>query len=139
MSISVYSVNTFLKNDAELANIAGKQMNFFPVVGYGNETPPFVVYFYNPFIPSVESYWNRIDNVRYSIYDSDVDRLFKLSERFIYLLGRGDTVQESDGITSNTHIFKASSFGGSSLLEPIEKEGWYQMDLDFRIYSLAQP
>jgi hypothetical protein len=138
MSISVYSVNTFLKNDTELANIAGKQMNFFPVVGYGTETPPFVVYFYNPFMPSVESFWNRVDNVRYSIYDSDVDRLFQISERFIYLLGRGDTVQDSDGITSNTHTFKASSFVGSSLLEPIEKEGWYQMDLDFRIYSVAQ-
>ena len=139
MSISVYSVNTFLKNDTELANIAGKQMNFFPVVGYGTETPPFVVYFYNPFMPSVESFWNRVDNVRYSIYDSDVDRLFRISERFIYLLGRGDTVQDSGGITSNTHTFKASSFVGSSLLEPIEKEGWYQMDLDFRIYSVAQP
>ena len=45
MTISVYDVNTFLKNDATLQGIAGKTMNFFPVIGYGTELPPFVVYF----------------------------------------------------------------------------------------------
>ena len=137
MSISVYDVNTFLKNDITLQGIAGKTMNFFPVVGYGTEPAPFVVYYFTPNIPSVESFWNRVDNVRYSIYDSDVDRLFKITERFITLLGRGDTVGETGGIESNNYYFKASTFVGSTLLEPIEKEGWYQMDLDFRIYSIA--
>lgn len=137
MSISVYDVNTFLKNDSTLESLAGKVMNFFPVIGYGTETPPFVVYYYTPSIPSVEAFWNRVDNVRYSIYDSDVDRLFKISERIIYLLGRGDTVGDSGGITSNNYDFKASTFIGSTLLEPMEKEGWYQMDLDFRIFNVA--
>lgn len=137
MTISVYDVNTFLKNDATLQSIAGKTMSFFPVIGYGTEPPPFVVYYFTPSIPSVESFWNRFDNVRYSIYDSDVDRLFKISERFITLLGRGDTVGDSGGVTSNNFDFKSSVFVNSSLLEPLEKEGWYQMDLDFRIYSVA--
>ena len=136
MSVSVYDVNSFLKNDSTLQSIAGKTLNFFPVEGYGSETPPFVVYFYTPYIPSVEDFWNRYDNIRYSIFDSDVDRLFKISERFIYLLGRGDTVAETGGIESSHHRFKASIFVGSNLSEPIEKEGWYQMDLDFRIYSV---
>lgn len=137
MTISVYDVNTFLKNDAILQSLAGKTMNFFPVVGYGTELPPFVVYFYEPSIPSVEAFWNRNDHVRYSIYDSDVDRLFKMSERIIYLLGHGDTVQQDGGIESNNHRFKASVFIGSNILEPLEKEGWYQMDLDFRIFSTS--
>jgi hypothetical protein len=137
MTISVYDVNDFLKNDATLTSIAGKEMNFFPVIGYGEETPPFVVYYFYPSIPSVEAFWNRYDNVRYSIYDSDVDRLFKISERFIFLLGRGDTVSQNGGIESENHRFKASMFVGSTLLEPLEKAGWYQMDLDFRIYSTS--
>ena len=83
MPISVYDINTFLKADTTLANIAGKTMNFFPVIGYGTESPPFVIYFYSPGIPSVESYWNRHDSILYSIYDSDVDRLFRISERMI--------------------------------------------------------
>jgi hypothetical protein len=137
MTISVYDVNSFLKSDTVLQGLAGKELNFFPVVGYGTEPAPFVVYFFNPSIPSVEAYWNRNDYVRYSIYDSDVDRLFKLSERFIYLLGHGDSVQQSDGIESINHRFKASVFLGSNIIEPLEKEGWYQMDLDFRIYSTS--
>jgi hypothetical protein len=71
------------------------------------------------------------------LYDSDVDRLFKLAERIIYLLGHGDSVQQSGGITSANHRFKSSVFLGSSLIEPLEKEGWYQMDLDFRIFSTS--
>lgn len=135
MSISVYDVNAFLKNDATLQTIAGKTMNFFPVIGYGDEPAPFVVYFFSPAIPDVEAFWNRYDNIRYSIYDSDVDRLFKISDRIIYLLGRGDTVQEADGITSTDHRFKSAEFVDSTLLTPLEKQGWYQMDLDFIVYS----
>lgn len=137
MTISVYDVNTFLKEDATLQSLAGKTMNFFPVIGYGTEPPPFVVYYYNPSVPSVESYWNRFDNVTYSIYDSDVDRMFKIADRIIYLLGRGDTVAKTGGIESDNHRFKSAIFIGSNVLEPLEKEGWYQMDLSFRIYSTS--
>lgn len=137
MTVSVYDVNEFLKNDATLTSIAGKEMNFFPVIGYGDENPPFVVYYFSPSIASVDAYWMRTDTVRYSVYDSDVDRLLKISDRMILLLGRGHTVGDSGGITSSYHRFKSAIFLGSNLLEPMEKEGWYQMDLDFRIMSTS--
>jgi hypothetical protein len=135
MPISVYDINTFLKNDSTLASIAGKTMNFFPAHGYGNEPAPFVVYFYNPFIPSVEAYWNRYDSIKYSIYDNDADRLFKITERFIDLLGRADQIQ-GDVPSANVRVL-SSYLGSSSFSEPIEKEGWYQMDLDFSVYSVS--
>lgn len=135
MPISVYSVNTYLKADTELANIAGKTMNFFPVIGYSTETPPFAVYYYNPHIPSVESYWNRYDAIRYSVYDSDVDRLFRITERLIELMGHGDQIQ-GHVPSSNVRVL-SSQLVSSSLSEPIEKEGWYQMDLDFSLYSVS--
>lgn len=135
MPISVYDINTFLKADTALANIAGKTMNFFPVIGYGTESPPFVIYFYSPGIPSVESYWNRHDSILYSIYDSDVDRLFRISERMITLLGSGDQIQ-GDVPSSNVRVL-SSRLVSSSVSEPIEKEGWYQMDLDFVLYSVS--
>lgn len=137
MSVSIYDVNTFLKEDTTLQSIAGKTMNFFPVIGYGTEPAPFVVYYYHPSIPSVEAYWNRFDNVTYSIYDSDVDRMFRIADRMIYLLGRGDTVSQEGGIESANYRFKSAMFVGSTVLEPMEKEGWYQMDLSFRIYSTS--
>jgi hypothetical protein len=135
MPISVYDINTFLKADATLTNIAGKVMNFFPVLGYGTETPPFVIYYYNPSIPSVESYWNRYDAIRYSVYDSNVDRLFQISERMIYLLGRGDQIQGS--VPSSNVRVVSSQLVGTGLSEPLEKEGWYQMDLDFSVFSVS--
>jgi hypothetical protein len=135
MPISVYDVNTFLKADTTLANIAGKTMNFFPVIGYGTETAPFVVYFYNPYIPSVEAYWNRYDAIRYSVYDSDVDRMFKIGERLIELLGHGDEIQGTVS-SSNVRIL-SSQLVSTSVSEPIEKEGWYQMDLDFSLFSVS--
>lgn len=137
MTVNIYDVNNFLKNDSTMQSLAGKTMNFFPIIGYGTESPPFVVYYYTPNIPSVEAYWNRQDLVRYSIYDSNADRMFKIADRMIYLLGRGDTVSASGGITSAHHRFKSATFLGSAVLEPLEKEGWYQMDLDFRIYSTS--
>ena len=135
MPISVYDVNTFLKADTALANIAGKTMNFFPVIGYGTETAPFVVYFYNPYIPSVEAYWNRYDAIRYSVYDSDVNRMFKIGERLIELLGHGDEIQGTVS-SSNVRIL-SSQLVSTSVSEPIEKEGWYQMDLDFSLFSVS--
>lgn len=135
MPISVYDINSYLRADTNLANIAGKTMNFFPAHGYGNEPAPFVVYFYYPFIPSVESYWNRYDSIRYSIYDSDVDRLFRTGERFIELLGIADQIQ-GNVPSSNVRIL-SSYLTSSNFIEPLEKEGWYQMDLDFSVYSVS--
>ena len=135
MPISVYDINTFLKADTTLANIAGKTMNFFPVIGYGTEPAPFIVYYYNPHIPSVESYWNRYDAIRYCIYDTDVDRMFKIGERLIALLGHGDEIQ-GEVASSNVRVL-SSQLVSTSVTEPIEKEGWYQMDLDFSLFSVS--
>jgi len=135
MPISVYDINTYLKADSDLANIAGKTMNFFPAHGYGNESAPFVVYFYNPFIPSVEAYWNRYDAIKYCIYDNDADRLFRMTERVIALLGQADQIQ---GFVPSANVRVLSSYLVSSdFSEPLEKEGWYQMDLNFSVYSVS--
>lgn len=133
MAISVYDVNTFLKNDETLETIAGKVMNFYPVVATDGEPAPFVVYFYNPTVSDVETYWERYDYVRYSIFDTNVDRLFQISERFIDLLSIGDGVAKQNGITSSTVRILSSKQVGSNLVAPLEINGWYRMNLDFRI------
>lgn len=138
MGLAIYDLNNFLKADTELANIAGKAMSYFPVIAYSEETPPFVIYYASPSISSVEDWWNRYDNIRYCIYDSDVDRLYRLSERFLYLLGRGHTVGDSGGIQSNSSRILSSYFVDSSIEEPEEKDGWYKMDLDFRLYHVVK-
>jgi len=138
MAISVYDVNAHLKNDATLQTLAGKTMSFFPVIATDGEPAPFVVYFYNPMVSNVETYWERYDYIKYSIFDTDVDRLFKISERFIDLLSIGDGVAKQNGITSNTVRILSSKQTGSSLTAPLEINGWYRMNLDFRICSVVK-
>lgn len=133
MAISVYDVNTYLKNDSTIQTIAGKTMNFFPVVATDGEPAPYVVYYYNPAVSDVETYWERYDYVRYAIFDTDVDRLFQLSDRFIDLLSIGDGVAQQDGITSSVVRILSSQQTGSSLSAPLEINGFYRMNLDFRM------
>lgn len=137
-TIAVYDVNTFLKNDAQIIAIAGKTMNFFPVVATDAEPAPFVVYFYNPMVPDVEAYWLRYDAVKYSIFDTDVDRLFRLSERFVEILGSGDQIEASGGVSgTDTRIF-SSYQTGSNLIAPLEINGWYRMNLDFKLCYISK-
>ena len=136
--ISVYDVNNFLKADATVVSIAGKQMSFFPVVATDNEAAPFVVYFYNPVIPDVERYWHRCDFIKYSILDTNVDRLFQLSERFIEVLGRGDQIAQSGGIGGTDVRILCTHQLGSNLVAPLEVNGWYRMNLDFKICFVAR-
>lgn len=138
MSLAIYDLNSFLKSDTQLANIAGKTMNFFPVIAYSEETPPFVIYYASPSVSSVEDWWNRYDNIRYCIYDSDVDRLYRLSERFITLLSRGDEIAQANGAQSNSSRILSTFFVDSSIEEPEEKDGWYKMDLDFRMHHVVK-
>lgn len=138
MAISVYDVNAHLKNDTDIQQIAGKVMNFFPVIATDGEPAPFVVYFYNPMVSNVETYWQRYDYIKYSIFDTDADRLFRISERFIDLLSIGDGVAKQNGITSSTVRILSSIMVGSSLVAPLEINGWYRMNLDFRIIAVVK-
>ena len=132
-NISIYDVNNFLKTDSTMVSIAGKQMNFFPAVATDGEAAPFIVYYYNPSISSPDTWWKRNDYVRYSIFDTDVDRMLKLSERILEVLGRADKINQTGGITGTDVRFLSSYFIKSSMSYPLEKAGWYRMNLDFRL------
>lgn len=136
MSLSVYDINTYLKADSSLTTIAGKVISFLPVVATNTEAAPFVVYFYNPMVPNVEAYWLRKDSLRYSIFDTDASRLFDIAERFIYLLSRGDEIAKAGGAVGTNSRILSSYQTGSSLAAPLEKEGWFRMNLDFKICNV---
>lgn len=138
MSLPIYDINNHLKTNSDIVSAAGKQMSFYPVVAPSNATAPYVVYYYNPLIPDSDKYWMRRDVVRYSIFDTDVARLFSISELFIRELGRADQVAKSTGVAAtgaNRRILTSAQVD-SSLAVPLEKEGWYRMNLDFRISNV---
>ena len=134
--LSVYDVNAHLKADATLTSVAGKSMSFMPVVATNGETAPFVVYFYSPSIPSPDAYWIRKDNVRYSIFDTDVDRLFNIAERILAILGTTGSIAKSGGVVGTNSRILSSYQTGSSLAAPLELNGWYRMNLDFKICNV---
>lgn len=138
MPISVYDINSYIKNDATMGNVAGKTMSFFPIVATASPEPPYVVYYYRPGIPDVEAYWQRCDLVRYSIFDSDIDRMYKISERFIDLLGAGDQIAQSNGVAGNSVRIQSSYMVNSSESPALEKDGIFRINLDFKILSVSR-
>jgi hypothetical protein len=138
MPISAYDVNTYLKSDSSMANIAGKTMSFFPIVATASPEPPYVVYYYRPGIPDVEAYWSRCDLIRYSIFDSDIDRMYRLSERFIDLLGSGDQIAQPGGLAGNTVRIQSTYMVNSSESPALEKDGIFRINLDFKILSVSR-
>lgn len=135
---AVYDINSFLSSDSTVQTIAGKTMPFFPIVGDGSETAPFVVYFVSQNIPSVEAWWNRYDSVNYVVYDTNIDRLFRIGERMIELLSKGDFIADPSGKEgTDTRLF-STMFNGSSVAEAIERDGWFTMNLEFTIYYAAK-
>lgn len=134
---AVFDVNAFLRQDDTLKDIAGKRMNFYPIIGDGSDTGPFVVYYMNPGIPSVESFWNRYDSVDYIIFDNNIERMYKIGERFIYLIARGDSVSDSGGIEGTDVRIFSSYLVDSSVDAAEEKDGWFRMTLSFAIYYVS--
>jgi hypothetical protein len=138
MTLPIYDINNYLKQDTDIVATAGKVMSFYPVVAPGVATAPYVVYYYNPLIPDPDRHWVRKDMVRYSIFDTDAERLFSIAELFIKKLGKADTVAKAGGITATGQDRRilSSMQTDSSLAVPLEKEGWYRMNLDFKIFNL---
>ena len=142
MSIAAFDVNTYLKANSALQTLAGKTvqspMDIFPLIGYGTDgvseyDVPFMVYNWEPLDAGVEQHWNRTDMLRYSVYDSDADRCFKISNTLMKLLAEGHSVSKSGGITSTANRILSSRLISSFSEEPVEKEGWYTVVLSFEL------
>lgn len=135
---AIYDLNNFMKSNSDVQTVAGKEMSFFPIIGYGDEAAPFVVYTYIPNIPTVEAFWNRYDSITYTIYDSDIDRLYKLTEVFIELLSKGDEISQSGGVTGTDTRIYSTYFVDATSEEAMEKDGWFKMNLNFIVYYAAK-
>lgn len=135
---AVYDINSYLTSHPSIVAAAGKELDFYPIIGYGEESGPFVVYVAEPGIPSVEAFWNRYDSVLYTIYDSDIDRIFKLTEVFLNILSKGDEISQPDGVEGTSVRILSTYFVDSSLEEALEKDGWFRMSLNFIIYYVIK-
>jgi len=137
-TISVYDINNYIKANTSITTLAGKTIEIYPTLGYADTNSPFIVYYFSPSIPSVESWWMRKDLILYSIYDVDMDRMLNIGEVMISLLSKGDEIAGAGGVTgTNTRILSAE-FVNSFVEAPSERDGWYRMDLEFNIYHVKK-
>lgn len=137
-TISVYDINTYLKNDSTISSLAGGSIEIFPTIGYENASPPFLVYYFSPGVPDVEAFWKRSDAVLYSIYDTDVVRALDISERMIDLLAKGDEISQSGGVAGTDFRILSTELTDTALEAPEEKNGWHRVDLEFLIHHVKR-
>jgi len=137
-TVSVYNINSYIQNDATISNIAGKTIDIFPTIGYGNATPPFIVYYFSPGIPNVEAFWYRSDAVLYSIYDTNAVRALDLTERIIEMLGKGDQISQPGGVAGTDFRILSTELTDTALEAPEERDGWYRADLEFLIHHVKR-
>jgi hypothetical protein len=136
--ISVYDINSYIKNDEQLSNIAGREIEIFPAIAYEDVTPPFIIYVYSQGIPSVESFWFRSDSVIYGLYDNDVDRLFNMVERLMEILGRGDQIAQPGGAVGTDVRILSTQVTSVGMGAAEERDGWYRSDLEFIIHHVKR-
>jgi hypothetical protein len=137
-TVSVYDINSFIKNDANITSLVGSTIDIFPTIGYGDATPPFIVYYYSPVISDVETFWHRKDAVLYSIYDVDMERMLNIGERIIELLGKGDQISQPGGVAGTDFRILSTEITDTSLEPPDERDGWYNMNLEFVIHHVKK-
>jgi hypothetical protein len=144
--IIAYDFNNELKENYNLKDIVGKKLQIYPMVAPNSAKPPFLVYFWIPGHIESSSYILRQDSLRYVIYDSNADRLFKISNKIISMFDVGGgprgpgvdtTVQSGVNVNNVTNRILSSSLIGSRSVQPSEKEGWYSVQLDFTVIYVA--
>lgn len=137
-TISVYDINTYIKNDTTISNIAGGTIDIFPAIGYEDAAAPFIVYYFSPGVPSVEAFWQRADAVLYSVYDTDVVRALDISERMIEMLAKGDEISQSGGVAGTDFRILSTELTDTALEAPEERVGWHRVNLEFLIHHVKR-
>lgn len=136
--ISVYDINGYIKDHSDITTLLGRELSIFPTIGYADETAPFVVYFFSPYVPSVEAFWNRRDVVVYEIYDTDIDRLLNIGEIIIDLLSKGDQISQPGGVAGTDVRILSTEVVSTSVQGPMERDGWYMMEIQFNIHHVKR-
>lgn len=125
MALLVYDINTYLKDNLPAPY---DDIEIFPMVGYSEVDPPFMLYFWLPSKVNVERYYMRRDFIFYNIYDTDAERLFDIVNEMEKLLNVADAIQGQVDSTSNRVMW--SEWRGGTPTAPLMDEGFYKMSFE---------
>jgi len=125
MALLVYDINNYIKNNLPAAY---DDIEIFPMVGYSEVAPPFMLYFWLPSKVNVERYYIRRDFIFYDIYDTDAARLFDLVNEMEKLFNLADEIQGQ--VDSSTNRVMWSEWRGGTPTAPMADEGFYKMSFE---------
>lgn len=128
MGLLIYDVNQYTKDNLPAPYT---DIDIFPLVGYADSQPPFILYHWLPSKRNVERYWLRRDFVIYNIYDTDAARLFDLTNELEKLFNLADLIQGRIESTTNRVLW--SEWRGGTTTAPILREGFYKMSFEIWI------
>lgn len=128
MGLLIYDINDYVKNTLP-APYTG--INIFPMVGYSEVAPPFMLYFWLPSKVNVESFYIRRDFIFYHIYDTDAARLFDITNEMEKIFNVADNIQGQ--VPSATNRVMWSEWRGGTPTAPITDEGFYKMSFEIWI------
>lgn len=125
MGLVVYDVNEYIKNQlpAPYTDIA-----IYPMVGYADSEPPFMLYFWQPAKRNIERFYIRRDYIIYNIYDNDVERLYDITNEMEKLFNLGDEIQGKVPSENNRVLW--SDWRGGTPTAPSMREGFYRMSFE---------
>lgn len=127
----IYDINTYLKADTTLIALSGKSsLSIYPMIGYENDQPPIILYWYYPGIYSKEMPWFNKDVIKYQVLDSNADRMFAMGRRIQDLLSNS----YASKIPSTTSSGKWGALLKGSTHEPFaQRDGFMKYELVFEI------
>lgn len=128
MGLLVYDINNYTKENLP-PPFTG--IDIYPMVGYSDSEPPFILYFWQPSKRNIERYYIRRDYIVYNIYDTDAERLFTLTDELEKLFNLGDNIQGR--VSSSTNRVLWSDWRGAMSTAPTYREGFYKMAFEIWI------
>lgn len=119
MSLLPYDINSYI-----LDNVSYTNLTIEPNVGSADRTPPFMTYQYLPAKVHIEKYYQRKDIIIYTLFDTDVSRLYALSAELIELLNLADGAQGQ--IDSDDNRVLWVEWRGGTSFPPIDRDGFHR-------------
>jgi len=108
---------------------------FIPITGYDDTVAPFILYSFISRMEDIERYYISVDNLRFYVYDNNIDRMWAVSRAIRNYLNVGDDIETLKGDIPSDSQFRVlnSALVSALSLPPIERDGFVCTVNEFKV------
>lgn len=131
-------INPILKS--HLFSQGYKDIEIYPINGYGDSTVPFITWLEVPSVRSPEAFWLHQTILTYAIYDNDLSRCKNIAIILQKFLNVGDDISSLKAlISSQDQDFRIcwARFSSGNMFTAAERDGFYSITRSFEIGYLS--